>query len=146
MVSDSVKIIASKFEGASGNTSTIFDLTADTTSTLSLTVPRGYVYYLFSYGGNSQSPGISVTIQDRAGRSLENYNNFPDSFVKFDYVPFIQQYFRDSVKIYFQNTSSTTNTITFFVEGVLIPERHQLHFEDALYRFVSQGLEGRECI
>lgn len=146
MVSDVFKILASKYEGTTGNTSTIFDLTAGSSSTLILTIPNGYVYYLLAYGGNVQSPGVTIEMRDRDLRALETYSNFPDSFVRFEYVPIIQQFFKDRVQVAFTNTSASTNTITFFVEGILIPERLYLQFEDELYQFASLGSSGRRCI
>ncbi len=146
MVSDVFKILASRHGGVSGNTSTIFDLTASSTSTLVLTIPNGYVYYLLSYGGNVQTPGVTIQMLDRASMEIEGFQNFPDSFVRFELVPFIQENFRDRVQAYFNNTSASTNTITFFIEGVLIPERNYLAFEDELYQYASLGVSGRKCI
>lgn len=145
MVSDVFKILASKYNGVSGNTSTIFDITAGSTSTLILTIPRGYVYYLIAYGGNTQTPSVAVQMLDRDNRDIESFQNFPDSFVRFELVPVIQSFFKDRVKASFVNGSTSTNTITFFIEGILIPERDYRHFEEDLYNYASLGSSGRGC-
>lgn len=137
MVSEIIKIVASKYKGESANTATIFDLATATTATLQITIPEGWVYYLLAYGGNVQNTDEEISINDKNGNIIEQYSEFPDSFVRFDYPTPLTTAFKGSMSVRFTNSSGATDTITFFVEGLIIPLKNQIAFEEEVLGFPS---------
>ncbi len=127
------RIIASKYNAEPANISTIFDLSSSTsTALLTVTIKNGYVFYLIAYGGNVQNTDINITLYDRANQIIQEYTEFPDSFVRFEYYPHVKEGFKDKILVKFTNNSGSTDTITFFVEGILIPGQYALNFEREL--------------
>lgn len=133
------RLTASKFNGEQAGTSTIFTLSASTTSTLTFTIPDGYVFYLLEFGGNSQSPGLQVQLRNNQSTDLQEYSDFPDSFVIIPYYPFLRDPFETNMNVRFTNNNSASQVVTFMLTGILIPERKKYEFEQAIFNYLGIG-------
>ena len=134
---ETTRIIASKYGGKHGGTSTIFDVATNTEATLTFTIPRGYVFYLIEFGGNGQNTDLNVQVRNAQNLVLQEYDEFPDSFIIISYLPFLQEYFKGNINVKFNNTNASTQTVTFILNGILIPENIREDFEKELKQCVS---------
>ena len=129
MTLEYTRIIASKYDGQDFQQSQIVDVTGSSNSTITLTIPPGYYFYLTHYGGNVPAANIQITVRNRENQSLISFTQFPDFFQMFEYLTFIKQGFKDNVNAFIENDNNTTKTVTFLIKGLLIPEGKRLDFE-----------------
>lgn len=129
------RILCSKHDGEQAGVSSIFNISANTTAKLTLSIPVGYVLYLVEFGGISTTSDVDVLVRDRLNNILQEYAELPDVFVMIPYYPFLKDKFKGNVNFLFTNNTSGTSTITFIVNGFLVPEGTYEQFERELVNF-----------
>ncbi|MDP2671967.1 MAG: hypothetical protein Q8O68_00470 [Candidatus Daviesbacteria bacterium] len=129
MALEITRIIASKHDGEEGVQSQISNVSANSNSTITYTIPQNHVFYLTEYGGNVPASDIVITVRNRNNQSLVSFTEFPDFFHMFEYLPFLKEAFKNNVNILVENNTGTSQAVTIIIKGILIPERNQVQFE-----------------
>lgn len=138
---EAIGIIASKFEGLLAGTEAIVNLSANTSSTLTLTLQDNYVFYLMEFSALSTASDNVATIRDESTNTVYGFTEIPDVDSKVTNYPLIKPSFQNKMTVLLQNNAGVTSTVTFRLYGILIPYNNHLDFENALYNLV--GMKGK---
>jgi len=130
MIGDFIQAVAAKWGGEFAPDSAVWSQTANSIVDLELTIPEKWVGYLIYISGYTNGEGVKVTFYDHDNMPRWEWTEFIDTEVHTYVLPFLEKWYRDTIKFRFENTSTATRTIGFYVVVLLIPEANRIEFEN----------------
>jgi len=141
MAMEITKIAASHFDGDLGATGSIFTVAPGVIAALTVSVPNGFVFFVTEFGGNVTTSDVDVKFRDDGGRVLAQWSEFPDFPHIVENIPFLKRAHKGTISFLFQNSSNDETTVTFVVNGILIPESKEKSFIAVLKRLLPRKTE-----
>jgi len=129
MVYEFVEAIAKRRSGEYAPDSLNWAQAAGTTVDFELTIPDKWVGYLMMVSGYTTGDLVKVTFIDHDGIPRWEWTELMDTMRDYKVLPVLEKWYRGTIKFRFVNNSSTTRTMSWCTEILLIPEAEREDFE-----------------
>jgi len=130
MVEEFIESIIKKHNGEIEIASTNFTVGAgETVSVEHILKPETHFFYILTISGYVTEDGVKVTFFDQDNIPRWTWTEFPDTFVSFEIVPFIEKKYSGTVRFEYTNNSSATSTCSLCVKYLAIPGSNVDEFE-----------------
>jgi len=132
MIGDFIQAIAAKWGGEFAPDSAVWAQSANSIVDLELTIPDKWIGYLIYISGYTNGENVKVTFYDHDNIPRWEWTEFIDTEVHTYVLPFLEKWYRNTIKFRFENTAAASRTIGWYVVVLLIPEANRDEFESAV--------------